>query len=677
MANLIYTIAKTQEVTVKKQTTIILILIILLAACRQEDDAMPTRMPTAVIPHATAEETPQPDTATQEPAARPTETPTAVSPTATPLPSKEITICMANEPESVYLYGDDSLAATAVRHAIYENLLTTLDYAYQPQALATLPSLDNGSAAIKAVRVKTGDRIVDASGNAIVLRPGTQIVLVDGTLHTFSGEEETPVEMNQMTVDFTLLPLVWSDGTAVTADDSVFSFEIAASLDTPGSKLITDRTASYKATGDLDLRWTGLPGYLDPTYFTNIWTPLPRHQLGSYTAADLLTLPEAAQTPLSSGPFVLAEWQPGQMMRLERNPHYYRADEGFPAVDQITIRFGLAGADAVTAVTSGQCDIITHDAFNRADIPALLAAGDSITPYFSDNLIFENIDFGIDSWDRYGDDFDRPDWFEFVPVRQAIAQCLDRQAMVDELFAGQTNVMNAYIPDEHPLFPEDATIWPYDPDAGNVLLDEFGLEDTDGDGFRELVERDIQASIVATTTFSITLGTNSESLVRNTVNEMAQADLAECGIQVSLYDVPAEKWFDDGPFSPLFGRRFDLATYAWLTGITPPCGLYLSDNITGPEEQGFGGWGNVNATGWANEAYDTACKAALTALPGTEGYIENHQEAVRIFTERLPAVPLFQYVDTAVTHPSIHNFQPNATQPSELWNIFEIDKVTR
>ncbi|HID52835.1 MAG TPA: hypothetical protein EYP41_12475 [Anaerolineae bacterium] len=158
---------------------------------------------------------------------------------------------------------------------------------------------------------------------------------------------------------------------------------------------------------------------------------------------------------------------------------------------------------------------------------------------------------------------------------------------------------------------------------------------------------------------------------------MVQADLAECGIQVSLYDVPAEKWFDDGPFSPLFGRRFDLATYAWLTGITPPCGLYLSSNITGPEEQGFGGWGNVNATGWANEEYDAACQTALDALPGTDAYTENHREAVRIFTERLPTIPLFQYVNTAVTHPSIRSFQPNPTQPSELWNIFEIDKVAR
>ena len=33
--------------------------------------------------------------------------------------------------------------------------------------------------------------------------------------------------------------------------------------------------------------------------------------------------------------------------------------------------------------------------------------------------------------------------------------------------------------------------------------------------------------------------------------------------------------FADGPEGPLFGRHFDLGSFAWLTGVEPPCGLYL------------------------------------------------------------------------------------------------------
>jgi peptide/nickel transport system substrate-binding protein len=172
---------------------------------------------------------------------------------------------------------------------------------------------------------------------------------------------------------------------------------------------------------------------------------------------------------------------------------------------------------------------------------------------------------------------------------------------------------------------------------------------------------------------SITLGTNSESDIRLRINELVAADLVGCGIQVNLYDVNANDWFDDGPFSPLFGRRFDLATFAWRTDIHPPCGLYLSSNVTGPEERGFGGWGNINATGWIDEEYDAACNAALGSLPGTPEYAANHLEAAQIFTEQLPIIPLFHYLKTAVTHPTVLNFQPDPSQPSELWNLAELD----
>jgi peptide/nickel transport system substrate-binding protein len=479
--------------------------------------------------------------------------------------------------------------------------------------------------------------------------------------------------MQQMVVEFTFSPLVWSDGLPVTAADSVYSFSIAADAATPGDKSKLERTAAYEATGEQAVRWTGLPGFLDPTYFINAWPPLPRHQLADITAEELLTAPETVQSPLSSGPFMVDEWQPGVLLRLVRNPHYFRQSEGLPSVGVLTVRFDADLSEPVTAVTSGQCDVVTQDSLGLDDVPTVQAAT-GITAHFTPSTVFEHVDFGVNSWE-YGDDVvgGRPDWFEFVPVRQAIAQCLNRQRMSDELLSGQGPVLDAYIPAGHPLFPEDATFWPYDPQAGNALLDEFGLEDTDADGWREWVERDLQQTIMTTTTFSITLGTDSGSPIRLRLNELVQEDLAACGILVNVYDVPAESWYDDGPFSPLFGRRFDLATFAWRTAVRPPCGLYLSTNVTGPEEQGFGGWNNVNATGWSSADYDTVCQTALAALPGTDEYETNHQEAIRIFTDRLPSVPLFQYVQTAVTAPTVLNFQPDPTQPSELWNVFAWD----
>ena len=100
--------------------------------------------------------------------------------------------------------------------------------------------------------------------------------------------------MTQLVVDYTFRPLVWSDGTPVTAEDSVFSFEIARDRATPRLNVETRYTAAYEATGERSVRWTGLPGYRDPAFMTHVWPPLPLHQLGDFAPAELPVLDEAA-----------------------------------------------------------------------------------------------------------------------------------------------------------------------------------------------------------------------------------------------------------------------------------------------------------------------------------------------------------------------------------------------
>ena len=75
--------------------------------------------------------------------------------TATPEPveaaPKDLIICMAQEPETLYTYGGGTLVASAIRHAIFENNITTLSFDFQAQGLAKLPSLADGDAVINTV----------------------------------------------------------------------------------------------------------------------------------------------------------------------------------------------------------------------------------------------------------------------------------------------------------------------------------------------------------------------------------------------------------------------------------------------------------------------------------------------------------------------------------------------
>jgi peptide/nickel transport system substrate-binding protein len=86
-----------------------------------------------------------------------------------------------------------------------------------------------------------------------------------------------------------------------------------------------------------------------------------------------------------------------------------------------------------------------------------------------------------------------------------------------------------------------------------------------------------------------------------------------------------------------------------------------------------GNWGGNNASGYSNLAYDAACRAALQALPGTLAYEQYHQQAQIIFSEELPAIPLFTWLRVTVTQAGVLDVLLDPTSPSELWNIEAFD----
>jgi peptide/nickel transport system substrate-binding protein len=624
----------------------------MLVACRQDDPPAPTEVA------GPADGTPEPASDVGvPPAADVTPTPEATPTiTPTPIPPKDLVVCMSAEPADLYLYGDNSIHAAAVRHALYESLYTTLGYEYQPLALEKAPSLADGDARLEPVDVAAGDVVVNADGELGPLGLGMEVVDAAGQTVLFEGQ---PLQMARLVVEFAFRPLVWSDGEPVTAEDSVFSFHVAGDRGTPH---IDDRvrfTAGYEATGERAVRWTGVPGYRPQDYMAHVWTPLPEHQLGDYTPAELAALEETTRAPLSYGAFVVAEWTPGESIRLTPNPNYYRADEGLPRLTSLTFRF-LSAVEAELPEGYEACHILTGDLLINAQ-PALeaTAATGALVEHVAGAGIVEQIIFGIQPTTG------RVAWFQDARVRQAVTQCVDRPAIVDELTFGRAQAMDTFVPTDHVLHPGDLPQWPYDPAAGNALLNEAGYLDSDGDGLRN--------DVASTAPFTVTLGTYADSALRQQINEMAREDLAECGIQAETYTHEAGLWFGPGPSGTIFGRNFDLAAFAWLRHIQPDCEQYLTANIPGPVDLGFNGWEGSNVSGFANEAFDAACGRALSLLPGQEGYAEAHQEAMRIFAQELPAMPLFEHVRLAATTPDVLNFHLDSAQPSELWNVFELD----
>jgi len=591
------------------------------------------------------------------------------SPVATPLPpeSKVLTVCLVGEPDTLYLYGGSRLMATQhVMEALYDGPIDYQSYGYQPVILEKVPRIADGDAITRTTRVQEGSWVVSAEGDVVELTAGVQVrpagCYAEECVVEFEGE---PLRMEKMEVTFALREdVTWADGEPVTVGDSVFAFKVASDPATPGSRYLIERTASYRPVGKGRVRWVGLPGFISPTYFLHFFTPLPQHQLGERSPIELAQDDEIRRAPLGWGPFVIQEWVAGEHITLSRNPHYFRASEGLPYLDQVVFKFTSGAPEMIAHILSGECDVGTQDVDFEPFIPLLIQAEQQglLEVISTASNGWEHVNFGIDPVS----DYRQADFFEDVRVRQAIAQCIDRQAIVDEVTYGRSVVPDSYLPPVHPLYAGDRLVhWEYDPVAGRMLLEEVGWLDENVDGVREAHRI---PGVRTDTRLEVTLLIPADNTASLQAARIVKANLADCGIRVNLETRPAWEFFADGPEGLIFGRQFDLAETTWWSDVVPRCEYYLSSEI--PDE---GHWHGDNPTGYSNPEYDAACRAALWALPGTPEYEEYHKQAQVIFSEDLPSIPLFMRLRVAMARPGVLNFVLDPTARSELWNIEMLD----
>ena len=593
--------------------------------------------------------------------------------TATPVPDT-LVVCMGQEPLSLYPYngGTELAAANTIFEAIYDGPMDALSFGSQPVIVEKIPSLADGDAVFQQVEVRSGDPVVDAQGNLTTLEVGTSVYPVGCSDEscTVLYDGATSITMEQMVVTFKLLPgLQWSDGFPLTIHDSVYAFTLAADPATPLDKSKINRTESYEALDDVTVQWVGVPGYKDPAYATNFWSPLPEHVWGEFSAEELLDSEESNRAPMGWGPYVIDEWEPGESITLSKNDFYFRAQEGLPKFEHVVFQFvGEEPNVNIARVLSGECDILdpTIRLGDQTELLLELNAKGLIKASFQTTTIWEHIDFGIapasydDGWTSFDD---RPNLFGDIRTRQAIAMCMDRQKIVDEVFFGESVVLDTYLPSNHPLFNDNASRYSFDVNAASLLLEEVGWVDTNDDGVREYTGDDPQ--IPSGTLLAFTYLTVDSNQQRQQIASILAESMAQCGIRASLEQLSLADFNARTPESLVFGRQFDMVE--WSTNLILACQAYLAETIPGPANN----WNGLNISGYNNPNFDAVCKLANQHLPGEPATDENQLQAQEIFAEELPAVPLFLYLKVAATHPEICNFILDPTE-SDFWNIEEL-----
>ena len=589
-----------------------------------------------------------------------TPTPPPFLPTAPPAP-KVLVVCLAEEPDTFYLYDSPNSSAQTLLPALYDGPFDVLDYEYRPVILEAVPSVESGTERLETVSLASGD---------LYFNPETMLpeTLAPGKPYLPSGctspdclrrSEGGQIQMDRQVAEFRLLPdLAWSDGTPLTARDSVFSFRLDGDPGTPSLKDRVNHTASYEAVDDRTVRWTGIPGYTDPELAGNFWTPLPEHSLGEVAPADLPQAEAARTMPIGWGPYVLERWTPGESLEFSPNPNYHRRGEGLPAFGRLQARILAVGTEAaIQQVLTGECDVLEESLLDDSALGTLaqLSTDQRLKSSATPGVLLERLDF------QTAPAGERPAILAEQGVRRALAACIDRQGVIARAISGLSPIPSGVLTAGHPLDATVASSIVYDPAGAMAALTSLGWIDDDERSATPRVAQGV-AGLDDGTRLVLSLRTASGPGEESVAQAIADG-LAGCGAGVDVESLPAETLYAPFPQGPAFGRDFDLVLWPWLGWVTPACELFTTAEIASS-----GNPEGSNASGFSDAAYDRACAEARLAPAGGTALAEAIREAQAILDAAVPSLPLFLWPRLLVAGQGVCGLSVDATA-ALLWNL--------
>jgi len=607
---------------------------------------------------------------------RPTATPLPPTLTPTPLP-RTLTICLGQEPDSLYPYGTVSPASKIILATLFNGSLSMVGDHLTTVILEKVPSVESGDVTLEPINVKNGDEVVDADGNLVSLSSGVSVFPHDCTSAecVLVWDGTSPLQMDKLKINFQLKAgLKWSDGQPLTAADSVYSFQMASDPATPALKTEVDLTSSYSAIDGQTVQWVGKPGLLSHSLDKYFWLPLPQHLWNKYSAEQILTAEDVVKNPMGWGPYVIQSWTPGKSIRLVKNRNYFRATEGLPKFDFLEFVFLKSGENPLDAVKTGKCDFVDKSAVTLDLLPSILKDQNTkqLNVIIQPSHDWEFLALGIrpvsydDSYYPYGTD--RSAFFDDLRTRQAIASCIDRGGLVKDYFSGQAEIPLSSLVSNNPFLPIGLSILLYDPVKADQLLTAAGWVDYDKNPLTPRISFNVK-NVPNGMIFSINL-LSADSGIHKQIAERIADSLTKCGLQVKLIPTSLKELYKEAPDGLVFGRKFDLAELSLQTDEQTNCQLFDSREI--PTQLNF--WmgktsGGANFTGYINPSLDAACQTIRRSGLNSQLYKTSQQQVNQIINQELPLVPLFFQPEIYLFRSDFCKNGLNATEESFLANL--------
>ena len=421
--------------------------------------------------------------------------------------------------------------------------------------------------------------------------------------------------------------VTWSDGTAITAQDIVWSWQRLVSPLTaspyasyPGNMHIVNgaeiaqgkkapETLGVKAVDDATLEVTLTQpnaAFLAMLAHPSL-VPLDKVLISRY--GDKWTKPEHMVT---SGPYKLSQWVVNERIVAERNPRYW--DNAHTVINKVTYLPISSETADVNRYKAGEIDIVYTVPINQfAQLKKTMGDQLDVSPQLATYY--------------YEFNTTRPP-FNDPRVRRALNMALDKDIIAEKVLGqGQRPAWLISQPDIGGVNlhnPEYAS-WPREKRIAEAkkLLSEAGYNET-----HPLV-------------FNLLYNTSeSHQRIAIAASSMWKKNL---GVEAKLQNQEWKTMLD-----AMHTHNFDAVRYAWIADYDDAA-TFLNNFRTGDSE---------NTSQYSNPAYDEALRNAAKASD-TTARGKFYQQAEDLLGQDVPAIPVYHYVRTHLVKPWVGGFTPD------------------
>jgi peptide/nickel transport system substrate-binding protein len=437
----------------------------------------------------------------------------------------------------------------------------------------------------------------------------------------------------------------WADGTPVTSKDFAFTVETITEADldiTSTTRAGYDVITGYQMVDDKT--FLAIFGEVYPPWKNLFDVVLPAHEL---EGKDFDSVWDQGIT-LGSGPFVVSDWIPGERIVLTRNPNYWASRDrasgaALGDVQTVDIDFLAGTEEQVRALRNEEIDMFYPEP--QIDLVDDVRSMGDVTSEAGMGRIWEQIDFNHDD-PLLSQEF----------IRQAFAMAIDREAVMDEVVrpitAEAIPLGNTVWMVETPYYDDHFSQFSFDAaGAEQLLIDNGCVKGEDG------------IYVCQGQRLSFRWATTAGIEGRETLFDMAQASLAEIGIEVTA---------DFGPATRVFANEFiygdssvwQILNFAWV-GAPDPYGRNTVYFCEGAAPSGFG---DLNVNRYCNDQVESIIRQTEVEVDEV-ARAELYNQADSIYLEDVASIPLYQKPTFFAWNEVITGPKDNPTQTGPFWNI--------